>query len=236
MMIEYERPPKFEFCLLKPDGRKFYTNILVISKILNRMKKGYSPIILIVGSQRSGKSFIAIWLSNIITQFFHNQNFDPFTNTFYDPVKIIDGLGEREKQTIVIDEAGAYLNKQEWYNRVVKAFDKIIQTQGYLCNCYIFISPFGSDIAKTFRKHFDFQLYLKKRGDVIVRQIPKKYASMNDDRLKLFFLERISVNKTDLDTKLWDQYEEYSMSEKDKLRVTLSKVRTSKDTRYRGVR
>lgn len=209
--------------LRKPDGGYLYTNLDTVGIPIMRMRAGYSPIILICGGQRIGKSFVAVWLANIIANFFHNKNFEPKKNTFYDPLESIKRIGEVQRNVILIDEAGSVLNKQEWYDRVVKALDRIIQTQGYLCNCYILVSPFGSDIAKTFRKHFDFQIFVRRKGIFVFRKLPKKYADMTDAPIKPFRLEQVVIKHNDIPEKVWCEYESFSFKQKENLRISAYK-------------
>lgn len=205
---------------IRKPGQNAYmkTNLHIVGKVITKMLKGFSPIIVVCGGQRIGKSFIAIWLSNIIMHFFYAKDYDIMHNTFYDPVESIRRIGETDKQPIIVDEAGTYLHKSEWYDRVVKAMDRIIQTQGYKANCYIFISPFGSDIAKTFRKHFDYQIFVRKKGIVIVRQIPKKYDAFKETEIKPFRLEQIRVPKSSVPPELWAKYETFSYKQKEAIR------------------
>lgn len=207
--------------LKKPGGKStgyLYTNIHILGKIIKRMSAGFSPIIVIVGGQRIGKSFVAIWLCNIISEFFHNKPYDINHNTFYDPVESIKRIGDIYREPILIDEAGTYLNKTEWYNRVVRAMDKIIQTQGLKCNCYVFVSPFGSDIAKTFRKHFDYMLFVRLKGVIVVRAIPKRYDAFDDKPIKPFRLEQIKMNKKAVPPEIWREYEQFSFERKEAIR------------------
>lgn len=192
------------------------------------MRAGFSPIVMICGGQRVGKSFFGVWLANTIMMFFYNEFYPVKQNTFYDPVESIERIGDTDKQPIMIDEAGAYLNKSEWYDKVVKAMDRIIQTQGYKANCYIFISPFGSDIAKTFRKHFDFQIYVRRRGVGVTRQIPKKYDTLKDEPVKMFKLEQVVLTRKSIPRKLWNDYERFSMRQKEELRKLSYKASSKK--------
>lgn len=204
------------------DGTIYKTNLMIIGKIINRMKKKLSPIILICGGQRMGKSFVAVWLAYKILKIFHSDRlFDLNRHTFYDPIDAIKNLQDKEKEPLIIDEAGAYLNKTDWYKKIIKAFDKIIQTQGYKCNCYIFISPFGSDIAKTFRKHFDFIIHVRSRGLLKVKQIPKKYDDMSGKFVWPYFLENIKIPKNAIPKSTWENYEKYSIEMKEELRKKL---------------
>lgn len=215
--IERVKYQEYRYEFKKPNGKMFKTNMHIIGKIIKRMQRGFSPIVMICGGQRMGKSFVAIWLSNVLMQYFHSRQYPVKENTFYDPIESIRRITTTDKQPILIDEAGTFLNKTEWYDRVVKAMDKIIQTQGYKSNCYIFVSPFGSDIAKTFRKHFDFQLFVRKKGIVVARQIPKKYDSFKDEVINPFRLEQIRLMKKTLSPEIWAEYEKFSFAMKQKI-------------------
>lgn len=215
-----------KYSIKKPNGITYHTNIHIVGKIIQRMKAGFSPIVMICGGQRVGKSYFGVWLAYVIMNFFYDTLYPVKQNTFYDPVESINRIGDTDKQPIMIDEAGAYLNKSEWYDKVVKAMDRIIQTQGYKANCYIFISPFGSDIAKTFRKHFDFQIYVRRRGIAVTRQIPKKYDTLKDEPVKMFRLEQVVLTKKSIPRELWNEYEKFSMRQKEELRKLSYKATT----------
>lgn len=219
MKMILENQTTFKYNMKKPDGKKLHTNIILIGKIINKMKNGFSPIVLIVGGQRMGKSFVGVWLSFRILNFFNpDVDYDPKKYTYYDPLRTIGELNQFKKEPLLIDEAGAVVNKTEWYNKVTIALDKIIQTQGYLCNSYIFISPFGSDIAKTFRKHFDYIIYVRKRGVAVVKEVPKKYDDMTDNSPKPYWLEQIKLSKNSVPKQIWNKYEKFSFEQKEEIR------------------
>ena len=202
------RYQEYRYILKKPNGGEFRTDLHIIGKVIKRMHRGFSPIVMICGGQRMGKSFVGIWLANILMMFFHARQYPVKDNTFYDPIESIRRITQSDREPILIDEAGTFLNKTEWYDRVVKAMDKIIQTQGYKSN---------SDIAKTFRKHFDFQLFVRKKGIIVARQIPKKYDSFKDEIIKPYRLEQIRLMKKTLDPELWAEYEKFSFGMKGKI-------------------
>lgn len=219
MLIEDYESKDFDYNIPKPGGGTFRTNIDLLGKNLNKMRYGYSPIIVIVGGQRTGKSFFAVWLAWWLHSYFHpDVPFDVAKYTFYDPVASIAMVGEADHEPILIDEAGATFNKQEWYEKVSLAMNKIIQTQAYKCNCYIFIAPFGNDIVKAFRKHFDYMAFVASRGNVVVYKIIKKYNEINDVKIKMHFYEKIRIRKPDVPKDIWAQYETHSYKMKEKLR------------------
>jgi len=124
MMVEEYTPHTFEFNFKNVRGNWLRTNIYLIGQIISEMRRGYSPIIVIVGKQRSGKSFFAIWLCTIIHNYFHNTKFDPAAQTSYDPLAASEIIDISIKEPILIDEAGAIYNKQDWFEKVTKAMGK----------------------------------------------------------------------------------------------------------------
>lgn len=218
MQIEVVEEQTRRYKFQKQDGGFLRTDIIIIGDCLRKMQKGYSPIILICGKQRIGKSFVGMWLAWRTLKFFHpEKEFEPKRYSFYDPLESIYAIEDRQMEPLLIDEAGALFNKQEWYNRVTLALDKIIQTQGFLCNMYIFISPFGSDIAKTFRKHFDFIVYVRRRGVLVVKKIPKRYDDLTDRVPRPYRVEQIKLYKNVMPREVWASYEKYSMKKKKEL-------------------
>lgn len=193
--------------------KRLKTDICILGYCINQMAHGYSPLIIVVGKQRIGKSFFAVWLSHEISRFF-DTTFDPVKNTFYDPEDTIRTINDFRRQTIIIDEAGAYLNKTEWYEKITRALDKIVQTQGYLNNTYIFCSPFGSDIAKTFRKHFDRMVSIKRKGFFITKGIPKRYDDMTGKISRPYWIEQVRLKKSAVPADLWKAYDKYSKAKK----------------------
>lgn len=202
-------------------GKKIDTNLYFLAKILKRIKAGYSPLILICGNQRKGKSFIGVWLCFLFMNLM-NKKYDPTKNTFYDPIKAVDDLGDVNKEAWLIDEAGSIIHRREWYKKTNIALDKIIQTQAYKTMLYIFISPFASDIDKTFHKHFDFILRVDDRGRFKAFQIFKKFDEFNQEKaVRRMFLDDIRVTLKDVPKDIWDTYQKYSIEQKEEIRKTV---------------
>lgn len=218
MMFRYKQRRDYYYNIKKPSGGVLHTDIMLVGHVLNSMKKGFSPIIMIVGKQRMGKSTFAVWLGNKIVHFFHNKPFDPTRNTFYDPLKVVRGLEQIQKEALVVDEAANVINAKEWYSKMSIALEKIIATQGYLSNCYIIVSPFSSDIAKAFRKHFDYLVFVRRRGVAVVKEIPKKYDDLKGTVPKPFSIEQIKFAKDCVPKPIWLEYEKFSKKEKEKIR------------------
>jgi len=220
MMIKKLERKKYLYTFKKKGGKEYNTNIILIGSIIRRMNRKFAPMILVCGGQRSGKSFFALWLALKILKWYHpEKEFDIKKYVYYDPAESLRALSFLEKEPLIIDEAGSIFHKMEFYNRQTRAMDKIIQTQAYKCNVYIFVSPFMSDISKPFKKHFDFIVLIPKRGLGVVYTVPKKYHVMTDKEIKPYFTETISVTKKHIPKKYWDMYEQFSFEQKEKIRI-----------------
>lgn len=215
---------------IKKGDDYFRTNISVLGYCISQMRNGFSPLIIIVGKQRVGKSFIAVWLAYNISKFF-NKEFDPIKNTFYDPEEVIKNLYNFQKQPIIIDEGGAVLSKNEWYSKIAIAMDKIVQTQGWLSFCFIVCSPFGADVFKSFRKHFDMMIYVRKKGVFVVKKIPKKYDDMTGKVFKPYWLQQVKIKKGAVPAELWAAYDKYSREKKKELSENVFMPQSRQDGR-----
>lgn len=198
------------------------TNLHLIYQIMKKMSKGFSPIIVICGSQRIGKSFVGIWLCYLLS-LMTGKTYDPTKTTFYEPMKAIEELEHRSKEALLVDEAGDVLDVREWYKQTHQALKSIINTQAYKTMLYIFISPFTIDIDKAFRKHFDFQLRVDDRGRVKAFRFIKKYDELNEKRaVRRRFLDDIDIRMSIVPDDIWSRYLDYSIKEKEKIRKTRS--------------
>ena len=200
------------------DMKTITTNLHIVYQIMNKMRKGFSPIIVICGSQRIGKSFVGIWLCYLLS-LMTGKKFDPTKTTFYEPLKAIQELEYRSREALLIDEAGDVLDVREWYKQTHQALKSIINTQAYKTMLYIFISPFTVDIDKAFRKHFDFQLRVDDRGRAKAFRFIKKYDELNENRaVRRRFLDDIDIRMSMVPEEIWSKYLEFSISEKEKIR------------------
>jgi hypothetical protein len=198
--------------------RTLQTDVYYLAKMFTKVKQGYSPIIGICGKQRIGKSVIGVWLSYMFMQMF-GKEYDPTEYTFYDPIKAISNLENKDRIPLLIDEAGGILHRREYYEKIHQSLNKIIQTQGYKTIMYIFVSPFISDIDKSFTKHFDFILRVDARGHYKAFEVVKKYdQSDNNKATYTRFMDDVRLNLSDLPNDIWEIYQEFSINEKEKMR------------------
>lgn len=234
--------PNFEIEMRGIDKKKrtLSTNLYFLDYIFKRINKGFSPLIVICGSQRIGKSFIGIWLCYLMNMLL-GKKYDPENNTFYKPIEAIKGLENKFKDSLLIDEAGDVLDAREWYEQTHQALKSIINTQAYKTMMYIFISPFVIDIDKAFRKHFDFMIRVHGKGKFKVFRYVKKYDATNDNKVVTrVFLDECIINLNDVPKDIWKRYLSFSIEEKEKIRQRRvdkveSKIYNTKEHKKFGV-
>ena len=118
LMLQQSSPYIGQISFIGDDGveRTITTNQYFIYKLFKKIKDGFSPTIAICGSQRIGKSFVGNWLCYTMMCVL-GKEYDPTKSTFYEPVKAIVDLGHKEKEPLLIDEAGDVLDAREWYEQ-----------------------------------------------------------------------------------------------------------------------
>lgn len=204
--------------IVKMWGKTLKTKFVFVEQLALKMKNGYSPIVAICGGQRTGKSFIGLWVANIIYQL-NGKDFDPSTITFYDPEKAIKTLKNKERDVVMIDEAGDVMDYQEWSKKTHRALRSMINTQAYKNNLYIFISPFVAQVDRSLRIHCDFIIHVKSRGRFLVWKYGKKYDAEDiKETTRRIFLDNGGIRMSDIPRPLWKKYLNHSIEEKEKLR------------------
>lgn len=186
--------------------------------LIDQVKRMYSPLVLICGKQRIGKSSFGLTLADILTWFFHNEYIDVTKFVFFDARKFLyTGVSVR-RRIVIIDEASKDLSKSEWYTLLNQVVTKIIETQGDLNNIYIIILPHASRLATQHKIYIDLKIVMKRRGQAKIFYMKKKYGELSSDIKKItrqIFIGLESLPKPDV--KLWAEYEKFSTKSKREL-------------------
>ena len=166
-----------------------FSDTLIMQKIISKMHRGYSPVILAVGVQGTGKTMLSAKIAEDIHKVFHKGKWPCKEFTVFDMADFSYKFLNARKQTFVIAEAGFDLTFDEWFNKTNKFFDKIITTQRVMGNCYILNIPVGKDLGRRHRRKINYILKVKRHGqfDAIINRI--KAEVMTGDEFKTFFLE-----------------------------------------------
>lgn len=179
-----------------------------LPNIIGDIQDGYSPIILICGRQRIGKTRFGVTLANIFSVFLYYQWLNPDESFFLEPKRVLQNMTDEGYQIFVLDEAGASgsgINKRQWYSELNELFDYVLQTQGTLQNIYIFILPFASDLTTDIRKYVDYLMAGKKRGLFKSYKIYKREDQLvkNLKAFKQVWIEMLQFDKSDLPASIW---------------------------------
>lgn len=187
-------------------------------QLYKKIKRGFSPTVLIIGQQGIGKSFLGLFLAYIHTLLMRGEKFDFKAWSFYDILNVISKVQDAYNQAFLIDEAGDILNVKEWYEKTHLAVNSMLNTQRFRKNLYIFISPFACDIDKSVRKHFDFQLFVTAHGRYKAKRYFKKYDQSDPNKAAWpIFLDDMGIRLSELPKDYFEEYTEYSTAEKQKL-------------------
>lgn len=219
--------------VLKYRKRIQYTKSNILPAIMGDVQDGYSPILLVCGRQRKGKTRFGSTLANIFSIFLYYRYFNPKIGFFLQPRKLLQEITDEGYQIFVLDEAGSSgsgINKRQWYSELAELFDYVLQTQGNLNNIYIFILPFASDLTTDIRKYVDYLMSAKRKGLFKGYKIYKREDQLvkNLKDFKQVFIEMMAFKKEDLPSFIWNPIEKRvndikSETRKEKIKNILGK-------------
>lgn len=195
-----------------------------IPALFNDVMNGYSPIIVVCGRPRTGKSKFALFLANLCSVFLYLKEFTYKGNVFFFPRNLLKSISDFGYEIKMQDESGKDLNKRKYISELTFAFDQIIQTQGLLVNIYIFVLPFASDLVKDLRKYVDYICHVHKRGHVKIKKVYKKEDQLVSE-LRAFrqvVIEELLFTNEDVPASLWHEFEAKSFEIKKRIREKIT--------------
>lgn len=131
---------------------------LVLTYIENQIKKGYSPIVLFVGRQRTGKTACAM---RFAWELDHKWTPELMTYKIEDFVNLYDKYNNK---IIILDEASVPLDPYEHANITQRVYKHVIDTQAYKQNIVFLVLPFARGIGKQHRDHVNVIVNMRGRG------------------------------------------------------------------------
>lgn len=168
-----------------------FQNIEILRKVIWKMHKGYSPVILCVGNPGSGKTMLSAKIAEVIHPIFNNKEQWPFKKyTVFDMNQFSYKFLDAKKKVFVIAEAGFDLTFDEWFNKTNRFFDKVITTQRVMGNCYILNIPIGKDLARRHRRKVNYVLKVTGHGtfEAILNRV--RSEAMTGDEFGPLWLEK----------------------------------------------
>lgn len=160
---------------------------LLIPYIRGQMKKGYSPIILIVGRQRTGKTTLALRIAYEL----EGERLDVENQIFFDVEHFIKAIDKYTQKVLILDEAGVELDPFLAMNKKNRAYSHIIQSQAYKSNCILVCLPYASEWAKTHRKHISAVIHVKSRGYYSLYSAWSWHPDLNFTKIRMQHIESV---------------------------------------------
>lgn len=151
-----------------------------------RVKRGFAPIILVVGKQRMGKTCLSLTLASDI-----DPKYDPDKQMFFDVISFAKATQKYNNKVLILDEAGIELDTYRYNDVRQRAFSHIVQSQAYKQNTLFMVLPHSSDLARCHRKYVDALLVVPARGRYIFYHPRVDYWDMNEIDIRTMKIEDI---------------------------------------------
>lgn len=132
---------------------------LILRYVLNKMKKGHSPLIIVCGATRTGKTSLALKLASIIDPTFNVEK-----QMFFKIQDFAQALSVSNNKCLILDEAGVTLDPLEFQSVQQKVYNHLIQTQAFRVNCVFLVLPMARGIGKMHRDYVNAVLEVFARG------------------------------------------------------------------------
>lgn len=173
---------KSEYLKTIPKTKGYVLRLYIETKLL----KGYSPIVLITGHTRGGKTCTALKIAEDVQPDF---NFEK--QYFYKIKDFVMNLNKLEGKVVIIDEVGYQLSSLTWWSNLNKIMNYILQTQGLRNVCYIFCLPHLEYLAKHIRRMIDVVCEMKDKGIMSVYFVQTIYSKLDGRKTYLYNIETL---------------------------------------------
>lgn len=184
--------------------------------IMSQINAGYSPLVLIVGRQRVGKTALALYWAWLIGQL-RGHPFNIKTDMFFSVLDFATMTKQESNKTWVIDEAGVSLDPHGHAMLDQRVYSKIVQTQAYKSNVVFLVLPFARGIGKEHRDYVDVILSVTSRGTYKMEYIYKNYSQLN---FRPFFKELFEM-RYGIPLPPGHVWDEYKNNKQDEYKTTI---------------
>ena len=184
---------------------------------------------MLVGEPRSGKSYSALRIAELVDQDFS------LGNLVYSPAEFLKLVKTKEEGSVIVfDEAGVKIFSREWQSKMNKALAKVFQILGYKHLGIILTFPSVMFVDKAIRRLFNYILLAKgfdREHEIsfckAYYNLPTNYVLGTEILAPFSIRDEDSGQKVDASDlifrkpKLADEYEEYAKQRKDELLIEL---------------
>jgi hypothetical protein len=202
---------------------------IFIGALRSRIEDNRHFIVMLVGEPRSGKSYSALRIAELVD--------DDFTldKLVYSPAEFLElVINSEEGDVIVFDEAGVKIFSREWQSKMNKALAKVFQVLGYKHLGIILTFPSVMFVDKAIRRLFNYILLARgfsREHEVsfckAYYNLPTNYVLGTEILAPFSIIDEDSGQKVDASDlvfrkpKLAEEYEEYAKQRKDELLTEL---------------
>src|SRR3972149_556879 len=180
----------------------FSSNEPLLYQLLQlRKDKNKDSIVVVVGEKRSGKSYFCMKTAEDLAIKW-GIKFD-VDNVFYEIEDLLKFMYNNKDSIGIVEEAGFFLNAQEWASIENKIVRNMTQTQGFRRNIIFFNLPHFAFLNKTMRLMTNFGIETIGRGKVVVKKVNPNYLEGDGYFTKLETIEFVLPSK-----ELVERYEE----------------------------
>jgi len=202
---------------------------IFIGALRNRIEDGRHFVVMLVGEPRSGKSYSALRIAELVDQDFS------LDNLVYSPAEFLKLVKTKEEGSVIVfDEAGVKIFSREWQSKMNKALAKVFQILGYKHLGIILTFPSVMFVDKAIRRLFNYILLAKgfdREHEIsfckAYYNLPTNYVLGTEILAPFSIRDEDSGQKVDASDlifrkpKLADEYEEYAKQRKDELLIEL---------------
>lgn len=164
---------------------------LILKYCENQIKRKLYPVILVVGRQRTGKTFFALWLAEQIAMM-RREKFDIESDMFFSIEDMALRYKEARKKALILDEASVSLLALESNSIHQRVFTKIMDSQAYLENILIICLPSASSMGKYHIQQITALVEMRGRGYYSFFGIVKRYSDLTRKPPFAFEIETLS--------------------------------------------
>lgn len=159
--------------------------------IYSQFRAKFSPIVLFVGEQRTGKTQTALRYAYDLQPRLTGDKFDfnlQFTSNATD---FILQYNKCSNKILIFDETGADLDSYRSADAINRIFSHVIDSQAYKLNPVFLCLPFAVDFPKSHRKHVDAVVHIIRRGVHSIYATFSWHANLNDTKIRMLKIQTV---------------------------------------------
>jgi hypothetical protein len=167
------------------------------------MANGENTNVLIIGSNRSGKSITSIKLGNDV----NCGHFSIRNNVKWDWLSLVTAYEKTKRSALALEEIGVVYDRMNYYTDTNKYFKYLMETQAYLLNCLIMNVPDLYFIPKNLWSLLNYIVVTKRNGQYVNAEIYRVTPDRLKGKIRFNKISNWSPDISNISPELLDEYE-----------------------------